>query len=106
MPSIFDGLGAIGAGVLGAPVTIYPGGGAGVEIQAIVRTKPFEAAGEYGEPITVHEPTLRAVASVVVNLREDDRVTAGGVNYRIVRRLPSVSPASDRLETFVLEKDE
>lgn len=104
MTSVFDGLAGALNSVFGAPVSIYPGGGAAVEIRAVLRDAEVEVVGEDAEPVLTTQPTLRAIAADVAALEDGDRVVAGGRDFRVRYRLPVESPATDRFEAFVLKE--
>lgn len=104
MTSLFDGMGPVLTGALGAAVTIHPGGGAGVEIRAVVRDQDVEVADDDGEPVILPATVLKATRGDVAGLLPDDRVIAAGVTYEVRYRIPARSPAADRLETFVLRE--
>lgn len=107
MTGMFDGMAGVLNGVLGAPVIIYPGGGAGQTIQAVLREKQVEVADEHGEAALDTLPVLKAQTGDVAGLMPDDLVIAPDGSRWIVRyRVPSDSPAADRFETFVLRKEE
>ena len=107
MTGVFDGMAGVLNGVLGASVTIHPGGGAGQIIQAVLREKQVEVADEHGEAVLDTLPVLKAQTGDVTLLVPDDLVIGSdGVRWIVRYRVPSDSPAADRFETFVLRKEE
>lgn len=105
MTRIFDGMSGILSGVFGGSVEIEPGGGSAVAIEAIFREEEVEVADDEGEAVLAVLPVLKAAAPLVAGLEDGDRVTAGGVAYRVRYRMPNPRPASDRLEVFVLRRE-
>lgn len=106
MTTVFDGMaGALNA-VFGAPVTIFPGGGAGVAIQGVIRDQEIQVADREGESsVWVVETILRAQRDVVTAMVRGDVVETGaGDRYAVRYRMPVSSPAADRFERFVLDK--
>lgn len=102
MTTLFDGMAGTLNDVFGEPVTIYPGGGAAVEITGVIRDREIAVADDHGEAVLATVTTLRALKQDVVALMSEDRVDGNGVQYAVRYRVPAPSPADDRFETFVL----
>mgnify|MGYP000067463977 FL=1 len=93
--------------VFGAPVTIYPGGGAGVSIQGVIRDLPVNVADDEGGSVVEVRTTLRAQIGDVAALTAGDLVeNEAGRQWRVQYRSPEESPASDRFRLFILQEEE
>lgn len=106
MASVFDGMAGVLNKVFGALVVIYPGGGAGVTVQAVLRNVQIEVADEDGNPVLTHHTILKVQQPDAVGLVPGNLVEQGGDGWRVQYAVPAESPAEDRFETFVLEKDQ
>ena len=106
MSSIFDGLATTLTDILGETVRVYPGGGAGIDVNGLFREDPVEAADEFsGTSQLVLEATLRVPADTASGIAVGDIVDPGNGNaYKIVSKIPGRSPAADKFITFVLER--
>lgn len=103
MPGIFDGLaGALNA-VFGAPVTHIDAAGQSRTVQAVLRRLPVEVAEENGGGIWITAPTLRLPAPDAALILRGDRIEADGYCYRVLNRIATKSPATDRFVVFELE---
>lgn len=103
--SIFDGVAGALNSTFGAPVTIYPGGGAGAEIRAVFRHELREISDDEGGVTLSREAVFKAQVGDVETLAPGDQVDINGVSYRVSHREPNANPASDRFETFILRKE-
>lgn len=103
MTSLFDGLSGLLNDVFGGPVTWLPRSGREVTIQAIFREEPVTVAGDDGRNVLIVAPTLSVPQDGAVDMARGDRVEVGGRDYRILNRIASASPASDRFVVFQLE---
>lgn len=105
MTSLFNGIGTIVTGVLGAPVTVTPEGGLPREIEAAFREGPRMVQGADGMEYQTVLPTLTARRDEV-----EDIVPGGTLElpdarrYKVTGWMPSGSPASDALVELGLEK--
>lgn len=103
MTSVFDGMAGVLNGVFGAPVTIHPGGGGGVEIRGVIRDREVEVPDGDGQVVLGTFTTLKAQVGDVTGLVRGNAVSQGARSWTVDYRLPSESPAADRFETFVLK---
>lgn len=97
-------MGGVLAGLLGAPLTIYPGGGPGVAVTGRLRNERVEVLEGDGEPVLSSVTVLQITEPEAAGLVAGDTVVAGADTYKVRYQLPPESPASDRLLTFILDK--
>lgn len=106
MTSIFDGMAGALNDVFGAPVVYRgPGGAAEVTIRSVFRREPVEELGEGGTFVVVHRPTWDVPKAHATGIGRGGEIVPGdGRWYRVLRRVPSVSPAADAFVRFDLEE--
>lgn len=105
MTGLFDGMGTIVAGVLGAPVTVTPLGGNPRSIEAAFREGPRMVAGEDGFERQTVLPTLTGLQSDLADLVPGGIVEPGnGRSYKVTGWMPTGSPASDAMAELGLER--
>lgn len=103
MPAIFDGMGAIAAGVFGDPVMFYPAVGDPAEKAWILRETALDLLP--GEPRSVagSDVVLRVPRDQAVVVAIGDEVTQGARRYRVAARIAPPLQGDDALVTFEME---
>lgn len=105
MTSLFDGMGKIVTGVLGAPVTVTPPGGLPRDIEAMFREGPRLVQGPDGFDVQTVLPTLTGLQSDLADIVPGGIVDPGnGRTYKATGWMPSGSPAGDALAEAALER--
>ena len=102
--SIFNGMAGVLNSVFGAPVMIMPVRGGQYSIQGVFRQEPVEVTQDDGRSVLIARPTLRVPVPVADAIARDDRINVEGVNYTVLNRMRSSSPASDRFVMFELQE--
>lgn len=105
MTSIFDGMGAILTGVLGASVSYLPQSLEPRQVASIFREEQVEAEDDSGRIVLIMAPVWRVRRDLVPELARKDRIQiADGRVYEIDEIWPPTSPAADGLTRCVLRK--
>ncbi len=105
MTSVFDGMAGILNAVFGAPVTVM--GNFPQVVQAIFREMPYEQESADGRTFVVVTPTVQIRKSDIASLSPGDLVVPAatpGRSFKVLKPIPSGSPASDAFVTYVLEE--
>lgn len=107
MPSIFDGMAGVLNSTFGASVVITNIVGQTVALQAVFRDDPIEIISQDGRPTTIIAPTLRITKNLLAAIGVGYEARPASVaprKFRVLRALPSPSPASDAMITCELEE--
>lgn len=104
MTSLFDGLAGALADVFGAPVIWTPAGGAPVTVQGVFREVPFDEDFGDGRAGLALMPVLRWSRTVAAGAAKGDTCTVAGRTFRLLRPVPSGSPAADSFVAWELEE--
>lgn len=100
----FDGLAGTLNALLGDPVIHTSRAGVARSVQAVVRRVPVEVMPEDGGAILQAAPQMRLPAALAAGIVKGDRIEDGTHVYRVLNRLPTKSPATDRFVVFELEE--
>jgi len=102
--SIFDGMAGVLNDVFGAPVLFLPRTGGEQQIKSVFREEPVTVTGEDGREVLIVAPTWKVPSTAGVDIVREDCIEPGnGKRYRILNRIHSGSPASDRFVIYELE---
>ena len=106
MASIFDGMAGVLNDVFGARVTVTPPGGSSLNVHGIFREEPAGVVLADGREDIVSLPTLsiqKGSAAIAVKWVVAPEIAAPRT-FRVLRVLPSRSPAADALIICHLEE--
>lgn len=110
MAGVFDGVAGVLTGVFGAPVVYQPKSGAApVTISAVFRRRPILVQDQSGGDVWVLSPTMRVRRDLLPAIARGDLVqpsTVPGKTFRVLNRLPDISPAADGFLMVELEEVE
>ncbi|MFN3646243.1 MAG: hypothetical protein ACK4S2_06975 [Gemmobacter sp.] len=104
MTSPFDGLTGLLNGVFGGPVTLTPVGGAPVAVRGVFREIPVDDPVGDGRPGLAILPVLRLRAPDAALVGKGALCAVSGRTFRLLRPIPSGSPAADAFVAFELEE--
>lgn len=105
MTALFDGMAGALNEVFGAPVLYRPLAGEVAVIQSVFRTEPVTVLDQDGGAVVIAEPTWRAPKDKVFGAVRGDLIEPGDAKtYRILRRIPNPSPATDAFAVFAMEE--
>jgi hypothetical protein len=105
MTALFDGMAGALNEVFGAPVLYRPLVGTNAVIQSVFRTEPVTVLDQDGGSVVIAEPTWRVPKDKASGAVRGDLIEPGdSKTYRILRRIPNPSPATDAFAVFALEE--
>ncbi len=105
MSELFDGVGEILTGVLGAPVSYLPQSGPAREVPSIFREEQVEAEDPEGRIVLIMAPIWRVRRDLVPELARRDRIhIADSRVYEVDEIWPPATPAADALTRCTLRK--
>ncbi|PTW45691.1 head-tail joining protein [Rhodovulum kholense] len=105
MASVFDGMGALLTGALGAPVTVAPPGEAPRQIRALFRDADSAVLTEAGVEVLNAVPTLQAARDRVAGLCPGGRVIlADGRAFVALAPMDGGNPDPGGIVTIQLEE--
>lgn len=105
MTSVFDGMGRILTGVLGASVSYLPQSLEARDVPSIFREEQVEAEDQDGRIVLIMAPIWRVRRDLVPELARRDRIQiADGRVYEVDEIWPPSTPATDGLTRCVLRK--
>lgn len=106
MTALFDGLSGLLNDVFGGPVTVILSSGAPRQLRGMFREYPADDSAGDGRPVVTSIPTLRLERHDAVGVDRGSAVYVPGRSetFRVLRRVPTASPAADAFVVFELEQ--
>jgi len=104
MSGIFDGMAGLLADTFGSSVVLRDAAGTARTVQAVFREVPIdEDLGDGRMQVSV-VPVLRVTRTAASGIRKGDWLTLpDGRAFRVLRPIPSPSPAADAFVAFEME---
>jgi len=103
MTALFDGLAGALVDTFGAPVTVSPTADLPRTVRGVLREYPVDDGTGDGRRQATILPTLRLMRPDAEGVGRGAMVEQGGRFWRVLRPVPSSSPAADAVVIFEME---